>query len=241
VITNWSNGFLLVDGASVESVGLLVSALRFLAVSHERGKYPSRGVEVGQRGFVSWKEWLNLVIANFESWFFIPTRPDQDQQYFIEQSLVGPRGIYKDTVGAASEAADYLFRPNLLIAMTVAAELFDPFHAVSCLEMVEQKLLGHIGMRETDDPAARESVWLTGFFFRASMRFRRKITHKMLGTLAALRKVLKTSLAFGLPDFAGGRDTDACAVAAILELMYDYSGYPEDDSVDWGAEEDFSD
>jgi glycogen debranching enzyme len=125
--------------------------------------------------------------------------------------------------------------------MTVAAELFDPFHAVACLEMVEQKLLGHIGMKEAEDSGARECVWLTGFFFRASMRFRRKITNKMLGTLAALRKVFKTLLAFGPPQFTGGQDTDACAVAAILELMYDYSRYPEDDSVDWGAEEDFYD
>jgi glycogen debranching enzyme len=241
VITNWSNGFLLGDGASVESVGLLVSALRFLAASHERGTYASRGVEVGQMGFVSWKEWLNLVVTNFESWFFIPTRPDQDQQYFIEQSLVGTRGIYKDAVGAASEAVEYLFRPNLLVAMTVAAELFDPFHAVACLDMVEQKLLGHIGMKEGEEPDARESVWLTGFFFRASMRFRRKITDRMLATLAALRKVFKRSPAFGLPQFAGGRDTDACAVASILDMMYDYSRYPEDDSVDWGAEEDFYD
>jgi glycogen debranching enzyme len=292
VVTDWSNGFVIGgnewncgtwmdkmvaggvpatprDGAAVEIVGLLASALRFLGDSFENGSYRYEGVNASE-GFTRWRDWANLVIRSFEGWFYIPKKREQDSQYFIEQSLVGIRGIYKDTVGASNEFGDYQFRPNLLVAMTVAPELFDPQHATACLDLVEQRLLGGIGMRTLDETDWRyrgtydtsesgdtlasggfnyhngpEWVWLTGFFFRASMRFRRKVSERMLQTLAALKRTLKESVAFGLPELTN-RDGEPCinscttqawSVATVLDMLFDYSLYTEQDPIDWQAEE----
>jgi glycogen debranching enzyme len=154
--------------------------------------------------------------------------------------------------------------------MTVAPELFDPLHAVRCLDLVEERLLGTIGMRTLDtsdwryrpdyDPAETadfftscgfnyhsgpEWVWLTGFFFRASMRFRRKVSERMLQTLAAIKRTFKESVAFGLPELTNGGGvpcphactTQAWSVATVLDMLFDYGLYTEEDPLDWQAEE----
>jgi glycogen debranching enzyme len=73
-------------------------------------------------------------------------------KFFIKEKPVGIRGIYKDVIGSAAEFSDYQFRPNVAVAMTVAPELFDPVRAVICLNAMEERLMGTIGMR-TFDPA----------------------------------------------------------------------------------------
>ena len=47
------------------------------------------------------------------------------------------RGIYKDSCGASSPWADYQLRPNMVVGMAVAPELFDPEHANRALGMVD--------------------------------------------------------------------------------------------------------
>jgi glycogen debranching enzyme len=69
-------------------------------------------------------------------------KPEYDIKFFIEERYVGVRGIYKDTVGSASEFGDYQFRPNLAVAMTGAPELFDAVHVVRCLNIMEERLMG---------------------------------------------------------------------------------------------------
>jgi glycogen debranching enzyme len=298
VVTDWTNGFILGgnefncgtwmdkmgtseraknrgipatarDGAAVELIGLLESTLRWLAGAHEDGSYPFPGVTVGTR-VISWDHWSSLVCANFESWFYVPTRREHDPKFFIEEKHVGVRGIYKDTVGSSAEFADYQFRPNVAVAMTVAPELFDPAHAVVCLNLIEERLMGYIGMRTLDPQDFRyrptyvagedseefltsggfnyhngpEWVWPVGFFFRASMRFRRGITDGMREMLAHIKKEHFNSWASSLPELTG-RDGELCgdgcqsqawSVSAILDILYDYSLLSPEDIVNWDAE-----
>jgi glycogen debranching enzyme len=298
IVTDWTNGFILGgnefncgtwmdkmggseraknrgipatprDGAAVEIIGLLESTLRWLASSHEEGVYPFPGVTVGSRS-ISWSHWSSLICANFESWFYVPIRREHDLKFFIEERHVGARGIYKDVVGSSSEFADYQFRPNVAVAMTVAPELFDPAHAVLCLNLIEQRLMGYIGMRTLDPadyryrPTYRNSedseefltsggfnyhngpewVWPVGFFFRASMRFRRGITDGMREMLAHIKKEHFNSWASSLPELTG-RDGEPCgdgcqsqawSVSSILDILFDYSQLTPEDIVNWDAE-----
>lgn len=58
--------------------------------------------------------------------------------------------LLKKSMFLHMEFADYQFRPNCTVAMTVAPELFDPLHAVRCLNQVEERFLGNIGMKTLD-------------------------------------------------------------------------------------------
>lgn len=179
--------------------------------------------------------------ASFESWFYIPVKKVNDSKFFVEEKHVSVRGIYKDTVGSNQEFADYQFRPNCTVAMTVAPELFDPVHAVKCLNQVEDRLLGKIGMKTLDPDDYRyrpfyvnsedsadfytakgfnyhngpEWVWPVGYFFRASMRFRRGITARMKQMLAVIRKEQLESWACGLPELTQKMVLCALMVALI--------------------------
>lgn len=268
------------DGAAIELIGLLQSTLRFLQICVDNDTYPHKGVKVMARNiningnnerikekFITWNDWSNLLLSNFEGWFYIPTKPDYDYRYYIEQTRVSVRGIYKDTVGASNEFGDYQFRPNLLVAMTVAPDLFDPYHAVRCLDVVESNLVGHIGMR-TLDPSdwnyhpnyqndldnddkytakgfnyhnGPEWLWLTGYFFRASMRFRRPFTNKMKKLVSNLKRAFKESPAFGLPELTNKDGqfcphsclTQAWSVSSVLDMLYDYSKFTVEEEIDW--------
>lgn len=262
------------DGAAIEIIGLLQSTLRFLQQSVDNETYPHKGVRLTKSAdgkaidkLVTWSEWSQLLLSNFEGWFYIPTKPDSDSQYYIEQSLVGVRGIYKDTVGCSNEFGDYQFRPNLLVAMTVAPDLFDPYHAVRCLDIVETHLVGKVGMK-TLDPSdwmyrpyyqndldnddkftaqgfnyhnGPEWLWLTGYFFRASMRFRRPFTVKMKKLMSNLKRAFKESPAFGLPELTnkdgefcnGSCLTQAWSVSSLLDMLYDFSEYTVEEQINW--------
>jgi glycogen debranching enzyme len=290
IVTDWTKGFILGgnehncgtwmdkmgvggvpatprDGAAIEIVGILQSTLRWLASCHEAGLYPFGGVSES----LSWSHWSDLLCANFESWFYIPGKADLDEKYFIESKFVGIRGIYKDIVGSSCEFADYQFRPNVAVAMTVAPELFDPVHAVRCLDRMEERLMGAVGMRTLDasdwqyrpfwhsrEPAGDvlteagfnyhngpEWVWPVGYFFRASMRFRRGITVGMKKMLARIKKWLGASRGVGLPELTQ-KDGEVCgdgcvsqawSVAAILDIMYDYSLLTEEDVLEWAVDD----
>lgn len=88
-----------------------------------------------------------------------------------------------------------------------------------------------------------EWVWPVGYFFRASMRFRRGITPRMKQMLAVIRKEQLESWACGLPELTqkdGAFCPDGCpnqawSVSAVIDLLYDYSRYTENDVISWDA------
>ncbi|RDX54237.1 glycoside hydrolase family 13 protein [Lentinus brumalis] len=145
------------DGAPVEITGLLKSTLRWLDQLSRAGKFPFKGVETeidGAKRTVTYKEWSDLIQASFEKCYYVPADASEDSQYHVKPNLVNRRGIYKDVYGTPQdrEWADYQFRPNFPIAMTVAPELFDEHHALGALKLADKVLRGPLGMK-TLDPA----------------------------------------------------------------------------------------
>jgi glycogen debranching enzyme len=85
------------DGCAVEIVGLLKSALRWLAEMHEDGLYAHKGVslELARQNHLSWVDWGHLIAGSFEKHFYVPIDPADDHKYSIEPGVVHRRGIYK--------------------------------------------------------------------------------------------------------------------------------------------------
>ena len=129
------------DGSAVELVGLSFSVISWINTLKEQNIWPYEGVTY-EKEFWSWKDWSDKIAANFENQFFISLNTD----YY----LINRREIYKDTVGASEEWQDYQLRPNFVIALALAPELFDPDHARRALETVRDVLLGPLGMKTLD-------------------------------------------------------------------------------------------
>jgi len=129
------------DGAAVEIVALSASVLVFLSGLSKAGKFPTSGVENDQEKW-SFEEWFLKIQSNFEKIFFV----GDDCQSSVKNRI----GIYRDTVGATDEWRDYQLRPNFLVAMVVAPELFQRDNALRALEIVKDSLQGPLGMKTLD-------------------------------------------------------------------------------------------
>ncbi|KAJ2720775.1 bifunctional 4-alpha-glucanotransferase/amylo-alpha-1,6-glucosidase [Coemansia sp. Benny D115] len=187
------------DGADIEIVGLQKSALRWLAALHKQGVFAPAGVQKADGSHVTYAAWDQLVQDSFEKYFWVPLDSAHDAEYRVNPAMVNRRGIYRDTVGSETEWADYQFRPNITVAMTVAPELFNPTHALACLHKISSVLAGPLGMRTLDpsdmryrpnydnsndsnDPLVAQGInyhqgpewlWVTGYYLRAWLRFMR--------------------------------------------------------------------
>lgn len=133
------------DGSAVEMVGLQYGALRFLeqmgAAKHIAYNSVKRQGKNGETTEWTFKQWADLVKANFEKEFFVT--PEMGP-------LVNKSGIYKDSVNATHKWADFQLRCNFPIAMVVAPDMFDPKHAWAALEVAKTYLLGPLGMKTLD-------------------------------------------------------------------------------------------
>ncbi|KAI5124195.1 hypothetical protein M0805_005046 [Coniferiporia weirii] len=190
------------DGAPVEITGLVASTLRWLDELSQAGKFPFKGVEAtvdGARRLVTYKEWADLIRANFENYYHIPLDPSDDAGYHVNPSLINRRGVYKDVFGSGEgrEWSDYQLRCNFPIAMVVAPELFNPEHALVALKIADKTLRGPLGMKtldpsdaqyrpnydnsnDSDDPSVAKGLnyhngpewgWPLGYFLRAYLHF----------------------------------------------------------------------
>ena len=95
-------------------------------ISYPIHQHNSHKIQFVPEGFpveLSYKEWGMKIENAFEENFWIPNDPKPKQQQTEEAKLIHRRGIYKDTVGATHRFADYQFRPNFCVAMTVVRDL----------------------------------------------------------------------------------------------------------------------
>lgn len=189
------------DGSAVEIIGLCKAVVSWLDEMSKNRLYPYDGIECLYDNTITlkwtWKKWNNLLQANFEKYFYIPLESETPAMEDPNKDMINRRGIYKDSVGASLKWQDYQLRPNFLVAMVVAPELFDRKHAKNALTLVNQNLCGPLGMKTldpsdwnyrgdydngndtTDSTIAHgynyhqgpEWLWLTGYYVRASSKF----------------------------------------------------------------------
>jgi glycogen debranching enzyme len=167
-----------------------------------RDKFPFKGVDAtidGEKTFVTYKQWSDLIQASFEKSYYVPQNASEDSNYSLNPSLVNRRGIYKDVFGSGPgrEWSDYQLRCNFPIAMVVAPELFDGAHAIGALEIADKSLRAPLGMKtldpqdlqyrpnydnsnDSDDASIAKGLnyhngpewgWPLGYFLRAYLHF----------------------------------------------------------------------
>ncbi|GME71009.1 unnamed protein product [Ambrosiozyma monospora] len=138
------------DGAAVEINGLLKSTLRFVLELNEKGLFPKTSVISQDGSKVTFNEWNQLLLDNFEKCFYVPLDPKDDVKYKIDSSIVNRRGIYKDLYKSGKPYEDYQLRANFPIAVTVAPELFTPELVLKAIQIADEVLRGPIGMKTLD-------------------------------------------------------------------------------------------
>lgn len=126
------------DGSAVELVGLSRCALDWLIRARQLGKYPYDGVELttnsSTKSTFTWSEWALRIDANFEKHYWVGADSN-------ESPLINKRNIYKDTLNSALPWSDYQLRPNFLVAMAVAPQMFKRDHARLALEQCRLHLV----------------------------------------------------------------------------------------------------
>ncbi|KAK9462891.1 glucanotransferase domain of glycogen debranching enzyme-domain-containing protein [Lipomyces oligophaga] len=186
------------DGAAIEISGMLKSALRWVIELNSKGLFPYTTVTTNSgRRTVSFRDWNNLIQANFERVYYIPLDKADDEHFIVNPKCVNRRGIYKDLFRSGKEYEDYELRPNFAITMTVAPELFTPERALGAIALADTIIRGPYGMAtldpsdlnyrpfynnsedSTDFKTAKgrnyhqgpEWLWCTGYFLRAFLHF----------------------------------------------------------------------
>mmetsp|Transcript_19591 Transcript_19591/g.35971 ORF Transcript_19591/g.35971 Transcript_19591/m.35971 type:complete len:1576 (-) Transcript_19591:43-4770(-) len=237
------------DGAAIELVGLLYSAVKFLEELHEQGLFHSEGVMINESK-LSYKHWAKTIKQAFEPQFWIP----------LETGRIS--GYYKDTVGSEIHEADAKLRPNQCIAMAVAPDLFDGNHCIVALEIIEKHLLpdieqNQIGVRtlNKEDPWYRpvydnsndssdfsvahgfsyhngpEWLWLLGYFIRAKLNFGDRDPQVAGKYIRSSRAYMAETLWCSLPELTNAEgkkcpfscESQAWSIGTLLDVYLDLS------------------
>ncbi|XP_064607423.1 glycogen debranching enzyme-like isoform X2 [Liolophura sinensis] len=215
------------DGSAVELIGLCKSSLRWLVQMNKNGHYPYSGVDYVSDGTmvkVTFSEWSQLILDNFEKRFWISDTPDVEREEAPE--LINRRAIYKDVYKGSQFWADTQLRPNFCVTMAVdfsflkAPELFTPEYAWKALTTAQEVLLGPLGMKTLDpkdwayagdyvnsddsgDPKVAngfnyhqgpEWIWPVGYFLRAKLHIAKILESSQPGLLEETIMFVKTTL-----------------------------------------------
>jgi glycogen debranching enzyme len=128
------------------------ASLLHVSLSYSHRKLKLTVVGGKDTRLVTYKEWADLIKANFERCYYVPVDPTQDSEYDVSPAMINRRGIYKDVYGTPKdrEWSDYQFRCNFTLPMIVAPELFNPSHAMDALRLADAILRGPLGMKTLD-------------------------------------------------------------------------------------------
>ena len=187
---------LLRDGAPIEVTALVYSAVVFLGQLYEQGLILTAGVQLNDGATLTYADWASRIKACFEVLYWWPV---EDIASLIDPLVKQPSGFYKDTVGAADFETEAVLRPSQCLAMAIAPDLFDPDHACTALQTVEQLLWDGSGLRL--QCGAREvALWITGFYVKARARFLGETRIQLLGRMKQVRTRMSESAWLGLPS-----------------------------------------
>ncbi|KAL8586750.1 hypothetical protein ACOMHN_061263 [Nucella lapillus] len=197
--SNWGKPATPRDGSAVEIVGLCMATLSWLAELSQRDVYPYTGVRRSTEDYkdkeITFEEWSENIKAHFERDFYVSPTPNPSRE--PQGHHVTRRGIYKDCANSSLPWTEYQLRPNICVAMVVAPKLFEEEKAWGALEVVQQVLLGPVGMKTLDpkdhhycgyysvsgdynNPIVAagynyhngpEHIWLIAYFLRAKLHF----------------------------------------------------------------------
>ena len=129
------------DGAPIEISGLCYSFVSWLQTLYENKEYKHEGVMIGENNLYSFEQWSESLKNSFERCYWIPSDSSEDFQFGCNTDLVHERGIYKDLYQSDEEWRNYQCRPNQVVAMAVAPELFTPKFAREALDRLDHLLI----------------------------------------------------------------------------------------------------
>ncbi|KAH7647596.1 Gdb1p glycogen debranching enzyme [Cryptosporidium bovis] len=130
------------NGADIEIVALLYSAISYVTLLEKDNKFPYKGVQYSENGFISYSDWVKLIKDNIECYFYIPSENEikSNNEYKIEKKFINKTEIYKDTCGSSHGWTDYQLRCNSVVAIGISVDLFDVDHSLKTLNSVENYL-----------------------------------------------------------------------------------------------------
>jgi glycogen debranching enzyme len=157
------------DGSAIELVGLSRCVLDWLIKLNATSKYPYDGVVLGEGRKFTWIEWAKKIDENFEKFYWI-------DETSTASPHINKRNIYKDTLNSSVPWTDYQLRPNFLIALTVAPQMFNKEHARKSLEQCGLHLTNEpntIGIKTLDD----SDYNYCGFYDNANDSHDKRVAH----------------------------------------------------------------
>lgn len=176
------------NGADIEIIALLYSSLDFATKMGDKNVFKYKGIQLSNSINYPYTHWKLLLKDNFESCFYLPKKIHNNKE-----------AIYKDCISNEKDSqTSYQLRPNYLIAMAIAPDLFNKHNAIKAIDNIEKYLMipgslgicsldfedkdycGDIDFGETWKYATSqgfnlhngpEHVWLIGYYLLSKMHF----------------------------------------------------------------------